>query len=132
MGAAPGLRLSAFVDEFGKNGLKFSICQTDFTATMSQIGAKLAQQAYNRCLPASFAQNKSCTAHYLVPYELQNHTTNYTRQADAVASCDDSPKMPSCYTLVPDAPPCAPGEFLVQGDSGSALPLGTLLEFTCH
>ena len=133
MGAAPGLRLSAFVDEFGENGLKFSICQSDFTATMSQIGAKLAQQVssqYNRCLPASFAQYKNCTAQYLVPDP--DNSTGYSRQADAVTSCDASPKMPSCYTLVPDAPPCATGEFLVQGDSGSALPRGTLLEFTCQ
>ena len=131
-GAEPGLRLSAFVDEFGKNGLKFSICQTDFTATMSQIGAKLAQQVSNRCLPASFASYASCTAHYLVPCSPPNNTTDYTCQAEAVTSCDASPKLPSCYTLVPDAPPCATGEFLVQGDSGSALPLGTLLEFTCQ
>jgi len=66
-GAAPGLRLSAFVDEFDENGLKFSICQADFASTMSQSGAKLAQQIANRCLPASFAQYKSCTAHYLIP-----------------------------------------------------------------
>jgi hypothetical protein len=128
MGAAPGLRLSAFVDEFGENGLKFSICQTDFSNSMSQIGAKLARQMFNHCLPASFAQYKTCTAHYLVP----NSTGGYTQQTDAVTSCDASPTMPSCYTLVPDAPPCATGEFLVQGDSGGALPLGTLLEFTCQ
>ncbi len=29
-GATPGLRMSAFIDEFGANGLKYSICQPDF------------------------------------------------------------------------------------------------------
>jgi hypothetical protein len=127
-GATPGLRLSAFVDEFGKNGLKASICQNDFAATMSQIGAKLAQQLSNRCLPASYAQYKACAAHYLLP----DSAGGYTRQADVVPSCDDRSPVPGCYTLVPDGAPCATGEFLVQAGSGRTLSPGTMLEFSCN
>jgi hypothetical protein len=127
-GATPGLRLSAFVDEFGKNGLKASICQSDFSATMSQIGTTLAQQLSNRCLPSSYAQYKTCAAHCLVP----DSAGGYTRQADVVPSCDASPSVPGCYTLVADGSPCAPGEFLVQVDSSSAMPRGTVLEFSCQ
>ena len=125
-GAAPGLRLSAFVDEFGENGLKFSVCQSDFSTSMSQLGAKLAKQVQNRCLPASYSQYAGCTAHYLIP----NSTGDYTRQPDAILSCSASPATPACYTLIPDAPPCATGEFLVEDDN--TLPAGTMLEFNCQ
>ena len=37
-GATGGLRNAAFVDEFGENGLKFSICERDFSTPMSVIG----------------------------------------------------------------------------------------------
>jgi hypothetical protein len=43
-GATGGLRESAFIDEFGANGLRFSICQRDFTATMAAIGNAIAQK----------------------------------------------------------------------------------------
>ena len=49
-GATGGLRLSAFVDEFGANGLKFSICEPDFTEAMSGIGNALAGRMDNFCI----------------------------------------------------------------------------------
>ncbi|HEY5282301.1 MAG TPA: hypothetical protein VIM14_05875 [Polyangia bacterium] len=124
MGAAPGLRLSAFIDEFGKNGFKASICQSDFSGTMSQIGARLAQQLGSRCLPANYAQYKSCTAHYLIP----DGAGGYTRQPEAAPSCDTFPTMPGCFAVFPNGAACAAGEILVQGD----LPPGTMLEFSCQ
>jgi hypothetical protein len=42
-GATGGLRNAAFVDQFGKNGLKFSICQRDFDAPMTAIGTAIAK-----------------------------------------------------------------------------------------
>jgi hypothetical protein len=42
--AAPGLRLAAFVDEFGANGLKASVCEADFSDAMRAIGATLASR----------------------------------------------------------------------------------------
>jgi hypothetical protein len=38
MGGTAGLRLSAFIDPFGANGLKFGICQPDFSAAMETYG----------------------------------------------------------------------------------------------
>ena len=49
-GATAGLREAAFVDEFGPNGLKFSICQTDFSASMKLIGDSLAKKLQNLCI----------------------------------------------------------------------------------
>jgi hypothetical protein len=41
-GATGGLRMSAFIDEFGPRGLKFSICERDFAAAMTAIAGKVA------------------------------------------------------------------------------------------
>jgi hypothetical protein len=49
-GATAGLRNSRFIDEFGANGLKFSICQTDFTASMQTIGDTIAKKLQNLCV----------------------------------------------------------------------------------
>jgi hypothetical protein len=52
-GAEGGLRLSAFIDEFGeKNGLKYSICEADFTDAMKGIGDTLAKRLQNLCVDA--------------------------------------------------------------------------------
>jgi hypothetical protein len=40
-GAIGGVRMSAFIDEFGANGMKFSICEKDFGAVMTKIGNKV-------------------------------------------------------------------------------------------
>jgi hypothetical protein len=49
-GATGGLRESAFIDQFGKNGLKFSICERDFSRAMTTIGSSLAHKLQNLCL----------------------------------------------------------------------------------
>ena len=49
-GATAGLRNSAFVDQFGVNGLKFSICEPDFTNAMSVIGDAIAKKLQNLCV----------------------------------------------------------------------------------
>ena len=48
-GATGGLRESAFIDRFGANGLKFSICEPDFSNAMVRIGSALARQLQNLC-----------------------------------------------------------------------------------
>ena len=52
--ATGGLRESAFIDEFNQNGntngLKFSICETDFTDAMNGIGAAIARRLQYLCI----------------------------------------------------------------------------------
>jgi hypothetical protein len=49
-GATPGLRESAFVDEFGSNGMKFSVCEADYTGAMQGIGNAIAKKLQNLCM----------------------------------------------------------------------------------
>ena len=49
-GATGGLRMTAFINQFGENGMKFSICQTDFADAMKQIGDTIAKRLQNLCV----------------------------------------------------------------------------------
>jgi len=94
-GATGGLRMSAFVDQFGDNGLKFSICQPDFSAAMSKIGSALGKKMQNLCLPAIYAQLTTCTANYLIP----DANGNLIRQPTPVPKCNAQQSNAPCYSL---------------------------------
>jgi hypothetical protein len=49
-GATGGLRNAAFVDQFRANGLKFSICEPDFSNAMTSIGTSIAKKLQNLCV----------------------------------------------------------------------------------
>jgi hypothetical protein len=134
-GATPGLRLAAFVDEFGDNGMKFSICQSDFSAAMSKIGATLAKKSPNLCLPARNDGYAGCTAHFLVP----DSTGHLVPDPTDMPQCNAGQTNRPCYRLAHDASRCAGTDLNLQVyqtaaagvDGGAAQTPGTLLEFTC-
>jgi hypothetical protein len=124
-GATPGLRMSAFVDEFAANGSKFSICQPDYSAAMAQIGAALAKKMHNQCVPTSFTQTGQCSA----SYESPDGTLK------AIPVCDATESVVPCFTLVTDPNTCPGDNYLVHLNRGLAatdpVPAGTWLIFTC-
>jgi hypothetical protein len=134
-GATPGLRLSSFVDEFGDNGMKFSICQPDFSVAMSKIGAALARKSPYLCVAPRSDQYANCTAHYLVP----DSTGALVADPTAMPLCNGSQSNRPCFRLVSDATKCEGGKLNLQllqsadsgVDGGGALPSGTMLEFSC-
>ena len=132
-GATGGLRESAFIDEFGANGLKFSICQPDFADSMTRIGQALNQKMQGLCLPASYAQYASCTAKLAT---LDETTGKYALNPSAVPLCTSNPGTYPCYGLVDNSTFCQAGDYLVQVDLGSganvSLSPGTNLEFFCQ
>jgi hypothetical protein len=124
-GATGGLRMSAFVDEFGANGGRFSICQPDFSAAMAQIGATLAKKMRNQCVPTSFTLATTC----LATYDLPDGTSR------SIGLCDASAQTVPCYTLVTDQVTCPGDNLLVhleRGGSVDRVPAGTFLTFTCE
>jgi hypothetical protein len=134
-GATPGLRLAAFVDQFGDNGMKFSICQPDFAAALSKIGATLAKKSPNLCLPARSDGYVGCTAHFLVP----DGTGHLIPEPTDMPQCSGGQTNRPCYRLVHDASRCAGTDLNLQiflagdagVDGGAAQTPGTMLEFTC-
>jgi len=132
-GATGGLRMGAFVDEFGDNGLKFSICQPDFSAAMSKIGSALSKKMQNLCLPAIYSQLTTCTANYLIP----DANGTLVRQPTPVPKCNAQHSNAPCYSLAANPTTCPGAEYLVQLDQGidagnASLPYGTVLEFRCQ
>jgi len=132
-GATGGLRMSTFVDQFGDNGLKFSICQPDFSAAMSKIGSALSKKMQNLCLPAIYAQLTTCTANYLIP----DANGNPIRQPSPVPKCNAQQSNAPCYSLATNPTTCPGAAYVVQLSQGidagvSSLPYGTVLEFRCQ
>jgi hypothetical protein len=74
-GAKPGLRLSAFIDEFGANGLKYSLCGPDWWPAMKAIGPTRSLKLRNHCIdqklvdtdPSTVALEPDCIVEFLAP-----------------------------------------------------------------
>jgi hypothetical protein len=115
-GAEGGLRHSAFVDEFGDNGLKYSICERDFTSAMSGIGNALARKMEQVCVPSDMEQGKICVARYLFP-AVDPTTSAPTLVADStpLPKCQDGATVTAdCWTLAVDPSFCPGNQAVVQ------------------
>jgi hypothetical protein len=138
-GAAGGLRHSAFVDEFGENGRKVSICERDFSRPMAEIGGVLARKLESACVPSDLEQGKTCTANRELPIVDAQGKVGYAREAAPTPKCADdvSPALTDCYTLASSPTLCPGAQYLVQlrrtADEMAAgvLPEGTRLRLTC-
>ena len=102
IGATAGLRNAAFIDEFGPNGLKFSICQTDFAASMKVIGDAIAKHLQNLCVD------------YKLWTDPDPNSPNYKKPSCRVAyrNVVIDPNNPSAVTYTEDPtgmPQCDPG-----------------------
>jgi len=129
-GATGGLRLAAFIDEFGDKGLKFSICQPDFSDAMRLIGGSIARKMQNLCLPASYRQYSTCTASLLIPDANGKEVL-----ANTVPACDMQAQAYPCYSVGTEPTLCPGEQYFVQLDFGGGaadLPTGTRLELRCQ
>jgi hypothetical protein len=130
-GATGGLRLSAFIDEFGDNGVKFSICQPDFSAAMSKIGSSLSKKLQNLCVPSRGGRYDTCTAHLLIP----DDNWNLVEDPTVVPRCDGMFASDRCYALSTSPSTCPGDSYLVEvrqaGNAQASLPPGTTLAFVC-
>ncbi len=61
-GATGGLRESAFIDEFGVNGMKFSACARDYGEAMTAIASPFARKPSNLCLGDKLVDTDIATA----------------------------------------------------------------------
>jgi len=103
-GATAGLRESAFIDEFGPNGLKFSICQSDFSAPMQVIGDAfsgdtLVKKQQNLCIADKLLDKDTATP------GLQPDCTVHLRTPQA----DPADPTQLIYTDGPELPQCPAG-----------------------
>jgi hypothetical protein len=148
-GATGGLRMSAFIDEFNLNGLKYSICQPDFAATMADIGNTLSRKLQNICLGYRLLDTDlntpglqpDCHVAYAIPDLLTgvSHEGSAMPQCQAAFVNNAQPVLP-CWELQYDISRC-PG---VQGAGVGQLvnvvtdplappvPAGTKIDMQCR
>jgi len=96
-GAKPGLRLSAFIDEFGDSGLKYSMCESDWTpATTAMVESpggplRLPVLCIDQRLadgdPNTPALDPDCIVELLYP----------EREALSPPACDGGVANPPCF-----------------------------------
>jgi len=95
-GAQGGLRISAFIDEFGQNGLKSSICERDFTSAMRLFGETIAGKYQNLCIDAKMMDvdpvtpglQPDCRVVYRVPQaDAATGMVTYTESAQSLPIC---------------------------------------------
>ena len=119
--ATGGLRMSAFIDEFGANGLKFSICQSDFANSMKVIGDTIAKKLQNLCVdyklldkdidPTNGLQPE-CRIVYQNPVPDPNNPKNITlKEGDPLPECSSqfsrsNPPPIDCWMLTTDKAKC--------------------------
>lgn len=149
-GAEGGLRMSAFLDEFGDNGLKYSICEPDFTDAMGGIGAAIAKKLQNLCVDAKLydtdlnPNNQSLAdvaADCRVVYRhqiLNGKTVTYQEDQTPLPKCDPGATTgkvsQDCWTLTIDKKKCTVNGQLIQiiRTTTDPLPAGTMVGMQCR
>ena len=153
-GATGGLRESAFVDEFGTNGRKFSICEPDFAESMKSIGDAVAKKLQNLCVNYKLVDTNSPTpgvqADCRVAYQRavvdpnQPASTIITEYAIGLPQCpadaSNGNVSQTCWQLASDFSRCPATGQLVNvlrseadiAQYGAVLPAGTALAMQCQ
>lgn len=125
-GAKPGLRLSAFIDEFGANGLKFSMCEPDWSAAMKTVGETWAMKMGNICLdqklvdgdPTTPSLDPDCIVEYLFP----------KRDDLPLPACIDGLATPPCLVLPGDDRDLTKTTFPRCDDSAPVMPCWKIVD----
>jgi hypothetical protein len=150
-GATGGLREAAYVDQFGGNGMKFSICERDFSAPMSQIGTALAKKLQNVCLDyklldtdtATAGVQPECMVHWRIPVTDARGQVTYVENPINMPQCPagavSGEVAQDCWQLLSDKTKCSVTGQLVQvlrpaGEIANKPQLdpGTMLRMNCH
>jgi hypothetical protein len=145
-GAQGGVRMSAFIDQFGANGLKYSICERDYTQAMRGIGNAIAKKLRNMCVDSKLKDTDpapglqpDCRVVYRVP-AIDGITGRITfvenPQSLPVCAPGTTPETATsdCWQLVSDLTQCPQSGQLVsivRPAAAGALAQGTKVAMQC-
>jgi hypothetical protein len=138
------LRISAFIDEFGENGLKYSICEPDFSAAMKGIGDAIAKKLQNLCVDAKLVDvdpvnpglQPLCRVVYRIPTTLPGNAGAIAYEESAplpMCPADATPQnvASDCWQLVYDTAKCPRnGQVLTVVRTAAEIAAGPLTEGT--
>ncbi len=116
-GATPGLRMSKFIDQFGDNGLKFSVCETDFASSMKTIGGTIASRQQNLCVGYKVWKDPAtgrpdCRVAYRTPVTDPQNPSNvtYVENPNGMPECPSGATpdniLADCWQLTTDTTKC--------------------------
>jgi hypothetical protein len=117
-GATAGLRESALIDEFGPNGMKFSICEPDFSKSMESIGKALARKLLNVCFDRKLVDTNlatpgiqaDCRVVYMQPSTMPAGVVTYVESPTGLPQCSPSETSATatadCWQLTSDLDQC--------------------------
>ena len=146
-GATGGLRMNAFVNEFGANGFTYSICQPDFATSLQDIGTKIAAKLQNLCVKYKLLDinppNQQFDCH--VAYSVPDAQGVYKEQSTSMPRCDPNQSDANqrafpCWKLVKDTTKC-PGDSgagvgqlinVVRKPGDAPLAAGTKVDMSCR
>jgi hypothetical protein len=139
-GATAGLRMSAFINEFGANGLPFSICQADFSASMQTIGDTLRKKLTNLCVDYKLYDTQTNTQGLQpscrVAYRIPDGNGGFTEDPGSLPECGTSLATGGdCWKLTQDTIRCpATGQLIEVVRPANADPLvpGTQVGMQCR
>lgn len=146
-GAQGGLRMSAFIDEFGDNGLKYSICERDYTQAMRGIGGAIARKMRALCIDSKLKDvdavalglQPDCRVVYRLPVvDADTWTVHYAESPQSLPFCAPGATPDTvtseCWQLVSDLAECPKNGqriSIVRPVGAAALPEGTKIGMQC-
>jgi hypothetical protein len=117
-GATGGLRESAFIDQFGGNGLKFSACEPDFGPPLAAIGKALWSKLENLCFdyklvdvdPVTPGVQTDCRVTFLTPVVGVGGIVTYLEEPLSIPYCPagvtSETATGDCWQIVADPVLC--------------------------
>jgi hypothetical protein len=115
--ADPGVRIKAFVDQFGDNGLTTSICDDSFAPALDTIASLINRKLKQSCIAGQVA-NKSGTGQ--PDCTVVNHVRNSEGQIidQPVQACADNNNTAPCWRLIDpvDRTDCPAPYQILDGD----------------
>jgi hypothetical protein len=112
LGGNAGLRISAFVDEFGANGMTYSICAPDLSMAMEPVGWDMMCPMHNLCIDSKLLDTDlaqpgvqaSCKVWLSVP-PVGSPGGAYA-ESPPFPQCDDVHSVVPCWQVTSDIHMC--------------------------
>jgi hypothetical protein len=124
--ADPGVRLAAFTQAFGANGLYLTTCAPSFAPALQQIAQKIGALMDKGCLQGPFALDANGRPDCAVTQ--QTFTASGSVTSMVIPDCDTTAATP-CWKLTSD-PLCAGGSRF-QAVGGGTLSAGVSYQISC-
>ena len=142
-GAAPPIRLAAFLREFANRNSITSICTANLSDALRNIAELLKLAIGNPCLQRALSDRDPRTAcdgatgagceYECSVMDVRNPNSD-NREEQVIESCARNGNTPPCWQIVPNLMECptAPDNLsIVVNRGGTAPPSGTFLEVQC-